>query len=467
MEKLINSIEKYLVPLAAKLNGQRHLAALRDGFIAIMPLMIIGAFAVMINSVFLDFSDGSLIGSFMSNPIDPENYPTIVKFLKEMMDFITKGSLSIIGIVAVGTITYSLTRTKGYDGLEAAVIGVAAYFITFSYGANGGIDGSLFGTVNLITGILIAFFVGEVYTYCLKKDFRIKMPQGVPPAVERSFSALIPATIILLSVAFVQTLMMNYNIVPTFNETGNLVWSTGSLSLFIQNVIGLPLHEVAGGLFGALFYTTGSVFLWFFGIHGPNTLGFLDQAVFTPAAIQNGELINSGIVNYAGDILNQQAFDVLSTVQKPQIFTKSLIDSFVFIGGAGTTLGLVFAILLGSRDKASRQVAKYSMAPAFFNINEPLLFGLPIVFNPILFIPYIIVQPIILILTYIIILLGFIPMYAIPIPWTSPVGVGAFLAYGGSFTALIWALVCLLISTIIYYPFVVAMNRHKAKQINN
>ncbi len=466
MEKLINSIEKNLVPIASKLNGQRHLAALRDGFIAIMPLMIIGAFAVMINSVFLDFSDGSLIGSFMSNPINPEDYSPIINFLKEIMDFTAKGSLSIIGIIAVGTITYSLTRTKGYDGLEATVIGIAAYFITFSYGINGEIDGSFFGTGNLITAIIIAFLVGEVYTFCLKKDLRIKMPQGIPPAVERSFSALIPATIILLSIALVQTVMMSFNIVPTFDELGNVVWVTGSISLFIQNVIGLPLHEVAGGLFGALFYTTGSSFLWFFGIHGPNTLGFLDQAVFTPAAIQNADLINLGIVNYAGDILNQQAFEALTTVQKPQIITKSLIDSFVFIGGAGTTLGLVFAILLGSKDKASRQVAKYSMMPAFFNINEPLLFGLPIVFNPILFIPYIIVQPILLILTYIIILIGFIPMYSIPIPWTSPVGIGAFLAYGGSFTAFIWAIICVIISTIIYYPFVVAMNRNKLKKNN-
>lgn len=468
MEGLITSIEKHLVPIAAKLNGQRHLGALRDGFIAIMPLMIIGAFAVMINSVFLDFSQGSLIGSFMPNslPADQVVYPEWVLFLKDMMNYIAKGSLAILGILGVGTISYSLTRSKGYNGLEASVIAIATFFVTFTYGEDGSIAGANFGTANLITGILIAFFVAEVYTYCLKKEYRIKMPEGVPPAVERSFSALIPALIIFVVVAAIQTAFAKYAIVPTFDENLKLVWSTGSISLFIQNVIGLPLHLVAGGAFGLFVYSTGSAFLWFFGIHGPNTLAFLDQAIFTPASIQNAQLIQDGIINYNGDILNQAAYDLLGVMKQPSMYSKTLVDSFVFVGGAGTTIGLVIAILAASKDKAAKQVAKYSLAPALFNINEPLLFGLPIVFNPILFIPFLLVQPVLLISTLILMNLHVIPMYGIPIPWTAPVGLGAFLGYGGSIAAALWAFACVAIAAIIYYPFVVAMNRAKAKEMN-
>lgn len=463
MDGLIAKIEEHLVPIAGKLSAQRHLSALKEGFIAIMPLMIIGAFAVMINSVFLDFSDGSLIGSFLSNPIDPENYPGFVLYLKDVMDFISKGSLNVIGILAVGTIAYSLTRTKGYNGLEAAVIAIAAFFVTLTYGEDGTIAASFFGSGNLITGILIAFFVGEVYTVFLAKDIRIKMPEGVPPAVERSFSALIPATVILVVIALIQTAMATYNIVPIYSDAGNFVWETGSISIFVQNVIGLPLHMVAGGLFGALFYTTGSSLLWFFGIHGPNTLAFLDQAVFTPAAIQNATLIQEGIINYTG-IINQTAYDALPATQQASMFNKTMIDSFVWLGGSGTSFGLVIAILIASKDAAAKQVAKYSLAPALFNINEPLLFGLPIVFNPLLFIPFVLTQPVILLLTVLVMKIGFIPMYAIPIPWTSPVGLGAFLGYGGSVTAMIWAFACVAIAAVIYYPFVVAMNRAKAKE---
>lgn len=459
MDKLIKAIEKHLIPIATKLNGQRHLAALRDGFIAIMPLMIIGAFAVMINSVFLDFSETSLIGSFLKNPMSPDEYPAIVNFLKDVMDFVSKGSLSVIGILAAGTIAYSLTRTKGYEGLEAAVISLAAYFITFEY-VDGTINSNFFGTANLITAIIIAFFVGEVYTYCLKKNFRIKMPEGVPPAVERSFSALIPATLILIFISIVQSVLVNFNVTPVFLTTGELSWSTGTISLFIQNVIGLPLHVIGGGLFGIMFYAIFAPFLWFFGIHGPNTLAFLDQAIFTPAAINNADLINQGIISYGG-ILNQTVVDGLSITAQPSMYTKTMLDGFIMLGGAGTTLGLVIAIIIASRDKAAKKVAKYSLAPALFNINEPLLFGLPIVFNPILFIPFIIIQPILIILTVIVINIGFVPMFSIPIPWTSPVGIGAFLGYGGSISAMIWAFVCLGISVVVYYPFVVAMNRAK------
>lgn len=462
MEGLISKIEKHLVPVAGKLTGQRHLASLRDGFIAIMPLMIIGAFAVMINSVFLDFSDGSLIGSFLSNPVDPANYPEWVNFLKTVMDYISKGSLSILGILAVGTIAYSLTKQKGYEGLEASVISVAAYFISFEY-IDGAIGTGFFGSANLITAILIAFFVGEVYTFFLKREIRIKMPDGVPPAVERSFSALVPATVILLVLALFQTVLETYALIPLF-EGSELTWTTGSISIFIQNIIGLPLHKVAGGLFGVLFYGTVSPFLWFFGIHGPNTLAFLDQAIFTPAAINNADLISQGLISFT-EILDPAAVEALPETAQPTMFTKTMLDSFAMIGGAGTTLGLVIAIFVASKDEATRSIAKYSFMPALFNINEPLLFGLPIVFNPILFVPFLVIQPLIIVLTTIVIKIGFIPMYSIPIPWTSPVGIGAFLGYGGSFTAMLWAFACVAIATIVYYPFVVAMNRAKAKEM--
>ncbi len=466
MEGFISKIEKHLVPIASKLNGQRHLAALRDGFIAIMPLMIIGAFAVMINSVFLNWGAGSLIGELMGNETTDVVYPAFVVFLQNVMNFISQGTLSVIGIVAVGTISYSLTKIKGYEGVEAMVIAVGSFFIALTQ-VDGTYAGSFFGTANLITAILIAFFVAEVYTFSLKRNWKITMPEGVPPAVGRSFSALVPALIILVTVAVFQTACANFAIVPVFEYADGsqvLTWQTGSISTFIQNAIGLPLHVVAGGLGGLIFYATGSAFLWFFGIHGPNTLAFLDQAVFTPAAVQNAALISQGIVDYSGNILDAAAYASLAPTELPSMYSKTLVDSFVFIGGSGTTIGLVIAILLASKDKATKQIAKYSFAPALFNINEPLLFGLPIVYNPLLFIPFILIQPILLVLTVIMMNIGIIPMYGITIPWTAPVGIGAFLGYGGSITAFLWAIGCVAIATIVYYPFVVAMNRQKAKE---
>lgn len=459
MDKFLMSLEKKLLPLAEKLNGQRHLAALRDGFIAVMPLLIIGAFAVMLNSVFFDLSEGSLIASlFLTNPVDPANYPLWLQFIREMNNIIVAGTLGIVALAVSFTIAYNLTEIKGYRGVEAGIISVGAFVMSFSLSVidpisenliPGAISTSLLGSANIITAILLAFFCAEIYTFMLKHDFRIKMPSSVPPAVERSFSALLPGIVIFIAIAFFQALLM-FGFIPFTNET--------SISMFIQTVIGAPLRAIGGGYAGMFVYVAGIDIFWFFGIHGPNTLAFMDQAIFTPAGVQNASLVSQGIINAWG-IVDPTAYAALSDVEQASVYSKTLLDSYVFIGGSGATLGLIIAILVSSKREADRKIAKYSLTPALFNINEPLLFGLPIVFNPILFIPFVLIQPILFTSAIIAINIGIIPMYGIVIPWTSPVGIGAFLGYGGSIAALIFAFFQLFLATLIYYPFVVIMNK--------
>lgn len=446
MNLFLDRLEKILLPVAEKLNGQRHLAALRDGFIAVMPLMIIGAFAVMFNNVFLNAADESLIATIFlrGNGIDPANYPAPVIFIRSMNDVIVSGSIGIIALIVSFTIAYNLTEIKGYKGVEAGVVSVASFMMTLAT-VDGTIASGFFGSANIITAILIALVSAEMYTFFLKRDIRIKMPDTVPPAVERSFSALVPAAVIFIIVAFIQVLII----------TGT---ELGSFSEVIQVIIGAPLKKVGGGYIGMSIYLIFTNVFWFFGIHGPNTLAFMDQIVFTPAAVQNTALIGSGIIDN-WKILDPTAVAALIDVEKPTIYTKTLIDSYVFIGGSGATLGLIISILIASKQEASRKMAKYSFTPALFNINEPLLFGLPIVFNPILFIPFVIIQPILFTTTILAMDLGLIPLYGTLIPWTSPVGVGAFLGYGGSVPAFLFAIFQLVLATIIYYPFVVIMNK--------
>ncbi len=465
MEKFISKLEKYLLPVAEKLNGQRHLASLRDGFIATMPLLIIGAFAIMFKNVVFNISEGSLLVSLgIVNAVDPANYPIWMTNINLVLDNIYNGSLAITALLVVYTIAFNLTEIKGYKGVEAGVLSLAAFFIAVPFMmevpiSEGGelisvmaINPSFFGPANIITAILIAFFVSEVYTYFLKREITIKMPSEVPPAVGRSFAALLPGAFILVVIAILQMLFTTEII--SFGT-----YTFDSISSFIQLIIGAPLRIVGGGYFGLMVYATMVNVFWFFGIHGPNTLAFMDQSIFSPAAVQNAVLIQQGIVDFSGNILNQAAYDNLSTVELPSIYTKTLVDSYVFLGGSGATLGLIIALLLASKNEANKKIAKYSFTPALFNINEPLLFGLPIVFNPILFIPFILIQPILVTTATLAINFGLIPMYGITIPWTSPVGLGAFLGYGGSFTAMAFAFFQLALSTLLYYPFVVAMNR--------
>lgn len=451
MDEFLNKLEKRLLPIAEKLNNQPYLAALRDGFIAIMPLMLIGAFALMINNVFLNYGEGSLFQTlFGFEAIPNDSLPPFVQWLQEICVIAANATLSIAALVVTFTISYSFTERKGYKPLEAGVIAVAALFASFVI-VDGTYDVNFFSAANIITGIVLALMTGEIYCYLLKKDIRVKMPEGVPPAVESSFSALIPAATIVVFTAILHTAVLGLS--DWMFSQGWLDIQINSLSEFIQLFIGVPLKAVGGGVVGMYIYTGLVDLLWFFGIHGPNTLAFIDQGIFTPAAIENANLITQGFLS---------PFEILDPVRgaSATVFTKSLVDSYVFMGGVGSTIGLIIAILISSKVQAHRQIAKLSLGPAFFNINEPLLFGLPIVFNPVLFIPYIIVSP--LLLTFVLVMmkiLPFLPIYSIPIPWTSPPIVGAFLAYGGNLWSALLALLCVVISTLIYLPFVLVMNR--------
>jgi PTS system cellobiose-specific IIC component len=264
----------------------------------------------------------------------------------------------------------------------------------------------------------------------------------------------VPGIAVFVLIAFLQTCLV-YGLIPFTEQT--------SLSLFIQEVIGAPLRALAGGYVGSFIYLTLIDIFWFFGIHGPNTLAFMDQGIFSPAAVQNGLLISSGVID-AWQVLDPAALETLGVTAQPSIYNKSMMDAFVFLGGSGATLGLIIAILIVSKKEADRKIAKYGLTPALFNINEPIIFGLPIVFNPILFIPFCIIHPILLTSAVTVIELGLIPQYAITIPWTSPIGIGAFLGYGGSIAAFVFAGFQLVIATVIYYPFVVLMNKAQKKQ---
>lgn len=462
METFIKWLEKNVIPFSDKLMNQRHLAAIRDGFIAIMPLMIVGAFAIMLNSVFLDFSDGSLIGTILSSPINPEDYPEVLIVIKDILSLVTDATLGLCSLVVAFTIASSLAEFKGYNGLEAAVISIVSFIIAIpltievdpSLLATGtasvsGINPDFFSASNIITAILIANISTEIYTWFLKKNIVITMPEDVPPAVARSFVALLPSAVIFMIFAIFQVVLSD-GIIP------NLQFD--SISAFIQATIALPLKQVGGGFIGMFLYLLLAPLLFFFGIHGPNTLAFIEQGIFVPASIQNGLLINDGIINAKG-VIDQAAYSSLPLIEHATIYSKSLIVSYVALGGTGATLGLVFAILLASRDETTKKMGKYALMPALFNINEPLIFGLPIVLNPVLFIPFVLVQPILMITSVIAMNLNIIPLYGILVPWTTPVGLSAFLAYGGSISAFIFALFQLMIATIVYYPFVVAMNR--------
>lgn len=379
MSNVIASLEKVLLPFAVKIGKQPHVNAIKNGFIRLMPLTLAGAMFVLINNVFLSFGEGSFFYS--------------------------------LGIRLDASTIETLNGLKG--------IGGNVY------------NGTL-GIMSLMAPFFIGMVVAEMFTFIVRRNWVIKLPDSVPASVSRSFSALIPGFIIL-SVMGIIAWALN-------------TWGT-NFHQIIMDTISTPLASL-GSVVGWA-YVIFVPLLWFFGIHGALALTALDNGIMTPWALEN-------IATY------QQYGSVeaaLAAGKTFHIWAKPMLDSFIFLGGSGATLGLILAIFIASRRADYRQVAKLALPSGIFQINEPILFGLPIIMNPVMFIPFVLVQPILAAITLAAYYMGIIPPVTNIAPWTMPTGLGAFFNTNGSVAALLVALFNLGIATLIYLPFVVVANK--------
>lgn len=387
MQKFIAFMEKYIVPVAGKIGSQRHLAAIRDGFIAVMPLILVGALASLINGfpseAFQDFMKG-LFGETW----------------KQVGGGMWTGSFAILALIIAFTTSYNLAKSYGVDGLSAGIISFGALIIlTPTTPKEGGLNLAWTGAQGLFVAIIVALLVTEVFRFFVQRNITFKMPDGVPPAVLRSFAAIVPAFVILTVVAGIQ---LAVKLAGT------------SVHEFIFNTIQSPLQSLAGTLPSAIVIVLLVHLLWFFGLHGPNIVGGIIEPLYLPALEKNMNLFKGGT----------SAFDV------PNIVTKPFFDTFVYLGGSGA-----------------------------FNINEPVIFGTPIILNPILFLPFIITPIVLVITSYTAISIGWVPKTVVMIPWATPPIISGYLVTGGHLSGALLQLFNFVIAMVIYYPFVVLCDR--------
>jgi PTS system cellobiose-specific IIC component len=274
----------------------------------------------------------------------------------------------------------------------------------------------------LFGAIIVSLLSVEVFYFMKKKNLVIKMPEQVPPAVSDSFAALFP-TIIVVSVSFIIFHVIGFNIHG------------------FMNMIMSPFQSFLSGnnLFGALFTVFLITLLWSVGIHGVSIMGGILRPFWQIALEQNADAIASGV----------------NPSDLPNIITEPFYQWFVWIGGSGATLGLIIAIMFIAKSAMLKEMAKLTFLPSIFNINEPVIFGIPIVLNPILMIPFIVGPLVITTISYFAISWNLVTAPYLLAPWTMPGPIGAFLATG-DFWAIVLVLVNLLVVTIIYLPFVKA-----------
>lgn len=435
MEKILLKVsaylEKHFLPIAGKIAAQRHLSAMRDGFIALLPIGMSGAIVVMLKEVV--FTDTSLLGTamnkyaFYQKTIQPFWDITVLPVLNQ----IWWGTLALGVIFSVFTISYNLAKNNQVDPLSAGVVATISYLIQLPQAATGAEWGTIswtsFNSEAIFTGLVIAFLSTELFTLVVRKGWLIRMPEQVPPTVAKAFSAVIPAGIVFLISGIISATLQT-----GFNTT---------LQVVIHDLVQKPLVLLGQSPITLLILLLFQQILWFFGLHGSNIVGPFLDAMYAPSLAANAEAV------------------LVHGTTAPNSITRNIIDIYGTHGGAGSTLALIIAIFIFAKRKEHKGLAKLSLAPGIFQINEPVIYGLPIVLNPIMFIPFVIIPPITVFIgwffTAIIPIAG--PIYIAP-PWVTPPIISAFLSTGGNLGATVIAAFNLFLAIIIYAPFVMLMS---------
>lgn len=409
-------LQKKLLPVAMRLGNNKFMIAIRDGITYSMPLIIIG-------SLFM------IIASF---PI-----PGWEKWLGDIgvAGYLWKGvdsSFGLVGLVSSFATTYTLVKQYKQDGIPAGIVSLSAFitvtpFITGEAGS--GIPTSYMASKGLFIAIILGLLNGYIYQWFLNKDIRIRMPDGVPPAVSKSFSALIPGAVIITSWLILFGFLDKCGL-PNVHDIAQVVLG-GPLGLLGSNVLGLSVIVVLNSLF------------WFAGLHGGNIV----NSVIKPVLLAN--LDANRTAYQAGEAL-------------PNIFTSVFVDNFVFIGGGGATIGLVIAMFYLARKKnASKQMKTLSpvtFLPGLFNINEPTMFGIPIVLNVLLLIPFVLAPIINLYIAWGAMASGLVPLTYTDPGWTMPPVISGLLATGSIKGAILQVLL-IIIDVLLYLPFIMSIEK--------
>ncbi|HWJ77617.1 MAG TPA: PTS transporter subunit EIIC [Niallia sp.] len=441
---MMKFIDKFIMPIAAKIGSQRHLLAIRDTLIGMIAITIVGSFAVLLNNL------GEIIKPYgrMMEAIFGENWKTLG-------GDIWFGTIAFLTVFAVFGISYKLAKSYGDDGFEAMMVAAASYFLLLPQTANvslplaegatetvsGGVWGLIsvnyFNATSLFSGIIVAIVATEVFVRLSKvKYLTIKMPAGVPPQVAKSFARLIPGMATIFIVGIVGVIF-------------RMITDGQVLNDWINTVIVSPLTNAADSLPFAILLVFIDCAFWMVGIHGSNVLGGITSPLFEKTGADNITLYQQGV-----EALSQY-----------HVLAGSFLDAFVFLGGSGGTLGLIIAMIIAGR-KRYKQLIGLGGAPGLFQINEPIIFGLPIVLNPIWFIPFIFGPVITTIISYLSIQWGWVAPVTAKIPWVTPPIIGGYLATSGHVSGAVLAALNLCILTVVYLPFVYASVRMDSKNKN-
>lgn len=406
----MDKLEKYMLPIAEKLDRNRYLNAIKAGFFLAMPLLIIGSMFLLITQIpltsYQEFMAKQFGEGWMNNLLQVNN--------------VTMNCMTFFVIIGIA---YNLAKFYKVDGLSCVSLALVSFLLVTNLVALE--DGSLALSINdlgasgLFVGMLVAIITSELFRWAIQRRMVIKMPDSVPPNVALPFSALIPGFIIISVFLLVRIL---------FGMT-----EYGSLQSFIFENLQTPLLSLGSSYPATMLLLLFESLLWSLGIHGSNVMLAVMQPIWIALSAENA------VAFAQGDVL-------------PNISNFQFYSNFIKIGGASATLGLAIACLFFSRATQYKTLGKLSIIPAVFNINEPVIFGVPIILNPIMIIPFILTPLVLCTLSFILMVTGIVPIAnGMQIPWTTPPIIAGFFISG--WRGAVWNVIEILISFAIYFPF--------------
>ena len=412
----------------------KYLSAIKNAFQNFMPLTIAGAIGVLWCNVIVNESTG--LGIFFK-PI------MALDFLNPAFQAVNFCTISCITVgVTLGIAQEIGVWNMGAEkaGYIPGLVGLAAWLsvtntshvIEGAKDAFTGISSNELGATGLFTGMIIGVLAVELFCFFEKQDaLKIKMPDQVPPGVSRAFEVLVPATLTLIITACIGS--------ACYNITGLY------LNDIIKNSIQGPLGSLGATVPGIIILYLVIMLFWLVGIHGNNMVSAVKESIFTPLALENVEAFNKG--QTPKNIINMYA-----------------IQMWGEIGGSGCTLGLVIAIFIFSKREDNKAIASLSLIPGLFEINETVTFGIPMVLNPILGIPFVLTPIVLEIVGYILTVIGFCPVACLTVPWTCPPLIFGFLATGANIMGAVTQAILIAISVVIYTPFLISYEKYQNKQ---
>lgn len=418
MEKFQNYIAKF----ANALNQNRIIQTISKGLMMMMPVLMVGAFASL----------------FQQLPIPGYTQLLQSSGIYGILQTIVNVTTNLLALYATFCIAYRYTSDEKKDGIAAGLIALMSFILVTpmftqgkGYAAVTNLPLSWLGAKGMFTGMIIAIVSAKIYCLLIEKNITINLPDSVPPFVSKSFTGIIPG-IVLAVIWGLLSLMMKMT-------------SFGDLHTLIYTIIGAPLTHIGGSIWAALLIYVLSGLCWFCGIHGIAVVSAV-MPIWMAADAANVAAISAG-----GAASN--------------IVTYNWINAVSNVGGAGATIGLIILCVFKSKSARYKEMGKLAIVPSLFGINEPVVFGMPVVLNATLMIPFVFLQPILILVSYLLTIAHILPVgNGVGIATTIPV-VSGFL--NGGVRMAIWNVVCVIISILVYYPFFKVLDNEALAEENH